>query len=234
VIELERPKPRSIGLASSYRLRRALERAIGRERLLRGALLGAWILRRHAHELASAVIGERYNNNTHGLDADLLRCWIPDGSRVLDVGCGQGRITRLLAPRATAIVAIDHDPATVATARSLGGEIDYRVGDATEVEGEFDVALLVHVLEHLDQPRILLNQLRQRAGALVIEVPDLEADSLNLVRAELGSPLYTDADHVREYTLPALRADVEAAGWYVRDAMRSRGGTLLLRAVRGE
>ncbi len=42
-----------------------------------------------------------------------------EGKRALDVGCGQGRVTRWLAPRVKHAVGLDRDAAALETARRL-------------------------------------------------------------------------------------------------------------------
>jgi hypothetical protein len=92
----------------------------------------------------------------------------------------------------------------------------------------FDLCLIVHTLEHVDRAAVgpLLAAARRAAAALAAEVPDVEADALNVARFALGRPYHGDADHVREYTPAALAADLAAAGWAVRSLDR-RGGSVL-------
>lgn len=79
----------------------------------------------------------------------LLRRTPIRGARVIDVGCGDGRLTRQIARVARAVVAIDPDPAILARARSLTprrlrNKIRYLRGTAERpgITGpRFDVAL---------------------------------------------------------------------------------------------
>jgi ubiquinone/menaquinone biosynthesis C-methylase UbiE len=72
-----------------------------------------------------------------------------DGKRVLDVGCGEGRLTSFAAERAAAVYALDPNPENVAAARSaLTGEqrnrVRFAVQDAEALHlarERFDVAL---------------------------------------------------------------------------------------------
>jgi 2-polyprenyl-3-methyl-5-hydroxy-6-metoxy-1,4-benzoquinol methylase len=56
-----------------------------------------------------------------GNETAALRAIVPDleGRRVLEVGCGDGRLTCRYAERAGSVVAIDPDPAAIATFRRL-------------------------------------------------------------------------------------------------------------------
>jgi SAM-dependent methyltransferase len=78
--------------------------------------------------------------------------------RVLDVGCGDGRIPSLYA--APEVVCVDSSPAAVAAARERG--LDAREADARELpfeDGSFDVVTCNHTLYHLADPDRALAEL---------------------------------------------------------------------------
>ena len=62
------------------------------------------------------------------------------GERILDVGCGDGALTRKIVERGADVVGIDNSPELAAEARATG--IDVRIGDAAEMTfaAEFDAA----------------------------------------------------------------------------------------------
>ena len=71
------------------------------------------------------------------------------GSRVLEIGCGDGRLTREFAPLAGSVVAIEPDASAVKLARKLTAaegitNVSFRVGSAERVRlgsDPFDVVL---------------------------------------------------------------------------------------------
>jgi ubiquinone/menaquinone biosynthesis C-methylase UbiE len=72
-----------------------------------------------------------------------------DGLRVLELGCGEGRLTFQIAPAAKSVLAVDPDEERVSAGRaalpaSLADKVELVVAGATEVDssrGEFDLAL---------------------------------------------------------------------------------------------
>jgi ubiquinone/menaquinone biosynthesis C-methylase UbiE len=72
-----------------------------------------------------------------------------DGLRVVEIGCGDGRMTFGCAEEAASVLAFDADEeliqkARASTPRALAERIRFQVSDATEVElpkAEFDLAL---------------------------------------------------------------------------------------------
>jgi ubiquinone/menaquinone biosynthesis C-methylase UbiE len=167
---------------------------------------------------------------------DMLMDWVPPGGTVLDVGCGGGRWCRATARVAEKVTGIDRNEAVISAAResSPQSNLSYIVGDvssalAGQMAGEFfDVVLLVHVLEHIDEAGALLTALRGVAKRLVVEVPDFEGDRLNLLRYNLETRYYSDADHVREYTTEILLCQLKRNGWKVPHHQRFRGSIVAI------
>lgn len=93
----------------------------------------------------------RWNHNIHygkAVEAALpMRC-----GAALDVGCGEGLLTRRLRQRADLAVGMDLDAASLRWAREQGGAAYVR-GDVLAAPfrpGSFDVVLSVAVLHHMD------------------------------------------------------------------------------------
>ena len=82
---------------------------------------------------------------------------LPPQPRCLEIGCGQGAVTRLLAERYNAhVVASDYDPAQVSLAQErlagLGGPVEFRVVDARVMpfdDAQFNAVFSFGVLHHI-------------------------------------------------------------------------------------
>jgi ubiquinone/menaquinone biosynthesis C-methylase UbiE len=85
---------------------------------------------------------------------------VNQGTRVLDVGCGVGRWSRLLAARGAAVLGVDLSSTMIAQARhraaaeGVGERCRFAVADLAHLDlGEqFDVVLGVTVLQHILDP----------------------------------------------------------------------------------
>jgi SAM-dependent methyltransferase len=230
-ISFPRKKSRWLALSVGYRLMRLTRWVFGDRRALRWFLNANWIFWRFSFETTVEYYGGEFSNTTYSTSSDLIRSLLPPGGSVIDIGCGGGRLCQLAAPHAGRVLGIDYDPRNLAIARAENthAHVEFRLGDVTSVlPGEqFDLALLVAVLEHIEDVDQLLTQIHTVSRRLVVEVPDFDADHLNLVRRDLGCVWYTDADHVREYTRPVLQQHLERNGWTpVR--WESRGGMMLV------
>ena len=72
------------------------------------------------------------------------------GQRVLEVGCGQGHLTKRLAGRGVDIIGIDANPHAPDVAGS--DRVMHMLSEALEFEDEtFDVIVSVHTIEHIPQ-----------------------------------------------------------------------------------
>lgn len=94
--------------------------------------------------------------NIHG-EADLVEALLreSDGTRVLDAGCGTGRVAIELALRGFSVVGVDADAGMLAAARAKAPELAWIKADLadlrTSVDTEFDLVLLAgNVMIFLD------------------------------------------------------------------------------------
>src|SRR5215831_16298197 len=81
------------------------------------------------------------------------------GQDLLDAGCGEGYLSRILAARGARVTGVDLSPRLVelAAARAAPGEITYRVGDLSvphpELAGRFDAVASYFVLNDVEDHR---------------------------------------------------------------------------------
>jgi 2-polyprenyl-3-methyl-5-hydroxy-6-metoxy-1,4-benzoquinol methylase len=114
----------------------------------------------------------RWNHNVHY--QRLVLKLVPDGARrALDVGCGEGLLTRDLARAGVPdVVGIDRDAGQLALARAAGGGPTYVHGDflTHDLGAPFDLVATVATLHHVDLPAGLrrLRGLVRPGGRLVV------------------------------------------------------------------
>jgi SAM-dependent methyltransferase len=106
-----------------------------------------------------------YNRAIHFTQRLALAPWlrIDPGTRVLDVGCGVGRWSRLLAARGAQVTGVDLSPTMIGEARrraaaaGLAKRCRFLVQDSAALDaGEhFDLVLGVTVLQHILDPQAL-------------------------------------------------------------------------------
>lgn len=240
--ESTRIKPRAPFASLAYRSTRIFLFIFGRERTLRLLLDSSWLIRRLAYEQACQFWGNEFINRCYDFTPKRLRKWIPPDSTVIDLGCGDGRVSQVAVQAgAKSVIGIDYSESRIEDAKRLHSGIanlSFFVGDLTKsLTQQFsnhhaDVALLIHVLEHIDDPVSFLKDVAGITSRLIVEVPDLEGDHLNIARRALNTKLYSDDDHIREYTAKGLTAELNAAGWNVKHIEHRRGTVLMAVADR--
>lgn len=107
-----------------------------------------------------------------------------DGKRVLDVGCGEGYGSALLADRAKEVVGVDYSPAAIAHASDayVRPNLRFEVQNAAALEpslGHFDVVTCFEVVEHVeDQESVFAGVagLLSRTGVLLLSTPNRLVD----------------------------------------------------------
>ncbi|HVU91024.1 MAG TPA: class I SAM-dependent methyltransferase [Jatrophihabitans sp.] len=94
----------------------------------------------------------RWNHNIHYQQL-VLRLLPPGTRRALDVGCGEGLLTRELAAAGVpAVVGVDRDAGQLDLARAAGGGPSYILGDflTTDLGESFDFVATIATLHHVD------------------------------------------------------------------------------------
>jgi ubiquinone/menaquinone biosynthesis C-methylase UbiE len=102
---------------------------------------------------------------------------VAPGTRVLDVGCGVGRWSRLLAARGARVTGVDLSPTMLAEAQrrardcGLASRCRFIVQDSSrlELEESFDLILCVTVLQHMLDVSALCSALRRIVSHLAPE-----------------------------------------------------------------
>ncbi|MES2463738.1 MAG: class I SAM-dependent methyltransferase [Armatimonadota bacterium] len=136
-------------------------------------------------ELAKRL--NEYNRRLARRAADALRSNAA-GSRVLDVGCGDGRFLAAMANLGAVVEGLETDPVAAGLARRRTGGIVHEVPleDATLPSASFDLVSLLHVLEHVPDPRTTLTEakrLLKPGGTLLLALPNAGSLEAKLFRS---------------------------------------------------
>jgi len=109
-----------------------------------------------------------------------------NGKTLLDIGCGDGRLTALLAGKPEAITAIDPDESRIETARRNISGVNFLVGSGEELDfarETFDIVLFSYSLHHQNCTKALAEARRvvRQTGHILIIEPDHDGEYSRLV-----------------------------------------------------
>jgi SAM-dependent methyltransferase len=97
-----------------------------------------------------------------------VRVTLEPGDDVVEIGCGIGRLTRVLARRAATVRALDVSPRMLDLAREHGAgieNVEWLLGDGTSLAGIADAsadAVVSHVVfQHIPDPEVTLGYVRE-------------------------------------------------------------------------
>lgn len=160
------------------------------------------------------------------------------GGRALDIGCGSGRVSIMIAKRGVKVVGVDYSQRMIELAKGyleeesehLGRDIDVNFITA-DFMGDydpglsFDVTIALGVFDYVSDPVPFLSKMRRfTKGAMIAAFPDKHAFQMPLRKLWLwkrGCPVFFySSDDVKRLYREAGIADVEitkvSAGFYVR------------------
>ena len=164
-----------------------------------------------AYELQTHRAEDRhwwYRGRRRLLDRVISGMALPPAARILDAGCGSGRnMVELARYGSVAGVEVSPESAGVARKREVGQVVEGSIDAMPFAEDSFDLAVCLDVIEHLEDDRAALVELRRvvaPGGALLVTVP---------AYPWLWSSHDTINQHQRRYTRRSLLAAAEGAGW---------------------
>jgi SAM-dependent methyltransferase len=215
-IKLQREKPRILLISLLYKLIKVpfvpdkfkLELFLNLE----------WIFERLAHEMSFKF----YSPQQHPLRKHakpFILSLIKENHVVLDLGCNEGYISNIVSEKAEQVVGVDHNKAAIEIAkhRHQKSNLTFVHSEAIDylknTSHRFDVLIISHLLEHLDDPIDLLLQLKNHFSYIYIEVPDFNRTYLNCFREDFNMNLiFTDDDHIFEFDRYELKALLNKCG----------------------
>jgi 2-polyprenyl-3-methyl-5-hydroxy-6-metoxy-1,4-benzoquinol methylase len=132
-----------------------------------------------------------------GGEARLIDAMVARGARILDAGCGAGRVGGLLAALGHDVTGVDLDPELIAAAEEDHPGPDWRVGDLAELDlpGRFDVIVCA-------------------GNVMTFAAPDTRGEILRRMRAHVGEQgrVVIGFGAGRGYAFDDFLADAAAAG----------------------
>ena len=215
-LHLKREKERVFLLSLIYKLSKMLF-FLSSKRRFNLYLTLEWVFDRLAHEESfNNFIYEEHPLRFYTIEFIKKRVEITD--KVLDLGCKFGEMSNKIADFSEKVVGVDFVMGDIKFAKSKYNKsnLEFIHGDAfaylKTCSEKFDVIILSHILEHIDNPLEFLKQCSLYSKKLFIEVPDYDKTYLNYYRTSLNNKLqYTDADHVWEFDRKELLGLIEGA-----------------------
>ncbi len=135
------------------------------------------------------------------LIAELIDENIPmvERASVLDFGCGNGATLRSFSSRHPnwRLYGSELSDAARQHLKEIDNFVELFTGALTQIHEIFDLVTLIHSLEHVIEPKLVLDQLRELTkaqGRVFVQVPDCAANPYDLVIA----------DHLTHFSLEAL------------------------------
>ncbi|MFO0321508.1 MAG: class I SAM-dependent methyltransferase [Bacteroidota bacterium] len=180
-----------------------------------------WIFERLAHEKSF----EYYSTESHPLriySNNYILNLIKKTDSVIDIGCHAGQITSVIASKAKEVIGIDYNSEAINLANKVFKK-DNLIFLNDDVKNflkgnskSFDVLILSHILEHLEDPKQIIIDCKPFVNYMYIELPDFDKSYMNHYRYDLKCDLiYTDIDHVNEFDRIEMKALINDTGFTI-------------------
>lgn len=149
------------------------------------------------------------------LEIELISSFIPENSRIIDIGCGNGYTTNIIAPLSKDIIGIDYCDEMIQRAEMDYPDVRFCVVDVMclrpEDFGMFDVAIsercLINLTSWEDQKKAISNIASViKCGGLLLFVEGSKhgRDNLNSMRTSMGLSPMPSVWHNLDFSEPEL------------------------------
>lgn len=177
-------------------------------------------------------------DNIYDFDNEIQLKWYPErilklsasANSLLELGLGHGITATTFEPHFRRHVVIDASPAVIANFRKRYPKSNIEISESYfetfQTEERFDVIIFGYILEHVDDPKYILEYFKKFAnkdGRIFVTVPNAEVLNRRLGHLAGMLPdmqLLSDHDlllgHKRYYTVDSLRQVAEEAGYKVK------------------
>jgi SAM-dependent methyltransferase len=158
--------------------------------------------------------------------------WIANrvrGMRVIDLACGEGYGSAVLARQAAEVVGVDANPEAHAhaAAKYTAANLSFERDLVENVRGPADAVAFLQTIEHIEDPGALLERIGVAAPLAFVSTPN------RLTLAPEGAEKSDNPWHLREYTLAEYRellephfSSVEILGLHHAGKLRLHGWAL--------
>lgn len=145
--------------------------------------------------------------------------------RLLDLGCGNGSLSNVLAQKGYEVVGVEESAQGVEIAKRNFPSVNFVQGSIYNLpnvglENSFDIAIAVEVIEHLFYPRDLVRAAKKYLkpnGQLILTTP-YHGYAKNLAMALFGKMdkhfhVLWDGGHIKFFSVPTITALLETEGY---------------------
>ena len=151
---------------------------------------------------------------------------VPPGSRVADMGCAAGYISRALQARECSVTGVDQFPVAAGLGLERFVQCDLDTAEFPLDAGDYDYILLLDIIEHLRSPERFLDSLRQsRIGNRDVKII-MSTGNIGFIVTRLallfgwfnyGPRGILDLTHTRLFTFKTARTLLEQSGYRIEE-----------------
>ena len=173
--------------------------------------------------LAEADAAEFFSEkHSREIASQLIRIAHP--STAVDIGCGTGSLAAELSRRGVRAIGIDSSDDALHAARTRTPTTSFHLGSVAKIplaDGSVDAALLIEVVEHLDDETLAAalteaHRVLRRGGVLLLTTPNDEDLAISTRECPDCGAQFHIYQHLRTWTRSSLNAALASRGFRPR------------------